>query len=64
MKRYHMSFAASLIHVPECPERTAQRELQSFDIEFQVWPSRAAMLQTITMQRRAAPRPNHWRPCK
>lgn len=63
MKRYTMSFADSIKHVPEYPERTAQRSF-SWDVMFQVWPSRAAMLKTIEMQGRRAPRSDDWREWK
>ena len=65
MKRYTMSFAAAIEHKPEHPERTARKSGtgMNFDVTFQVWPSRAAMLKSIDMQRRGEPRPDHWRPC-
>ena len=68
MKKYTLSFADSLTHVPEHPERTARRvstaQPMDFDVRYQVWPNRAAMLKTIEMQRRGEPRSDHWRPCK
>ena len=66
MKRYTMSFAAAFEHVPEYPERTAKRNGTglNFDVTFQVWPSRAAMLKTIEMQERGAPRSTNWKACK
>ncbi len=63
MKQYSMSFADSINHVPEHPERTAQRSF-SWDVTFQVWPSRAAMLKTIEMQGRRAGRSDDWREWK
>lgn len=66
MKRYTLSGAASFTHVPEHPERTARRNAHgflNFDVIYQVWPSRAAMLTTIRMQQRRAPSPQDWRPC-
>ena len=66
MKRYSMSFAASIEHKPEHPERTARRHGtgMNFDVTFQVWPNRAAMLKTIEMQQRGEPRNDHWKACK
>lgn len=67
MKRYRLSFAASLTHIPDHPERTARRtpfdprDPMSMDVEYQVWPNRAAMLKTIEIQGRSEPRPDHWR---
>lgn len=62
MKRYALSFAASLEHKPEHPERTARRPLQ-WDTEYQVWPSRAAMLKTIEMQRSGPDFAKAWKAC-
>ena len=67
MKRYTMSGAAADTHVPEHPERTAKRNhtgTLDFDVTFQVWPSRAAMLKSIEMQGRSEPRLDHWRACR
>ena len=69
MKRYRLSFAAACTHKPEHPERTARRNCGGdgsfdFDVEFQVWPSREAMLKTIDMQSRAVPNRKHWRAAK
>jgi hypothetical protein len=63
MKTYTLSVAASIDHKPEHPERTATKAL-AWDVRYQVWPSRAAMLKTVDMQSRSAPRSDHWRPCK
>ena len=63
MKRYKLSFADSIKHVPEHPERTAKRS-SDWDIVYQVWPNRAAMLKTIEMQERGAPRSTNWKACK
>jgi hypothetical protein len=63
VKTYTLSFAESIRHVPEHPDRTAVKSLQ-WDVRYQVWPSRAAMLKTIDMQSRGAPRADHWRACK
>lgn len=60
MKKYILSFADSLKHTPEYPERTAKRSL-SWDVEFQVWPNRAAMLKTIEMQSKRAPHRSDWK---
>jgi hypothetical protein len=49
MKTYRMSFADSLAHKPEHPERTAKRTC-AWDVEFKVWPNRASLLKTIEMQ--------------
>lgn len=61
MKKYVLSFAASIAHKPEHPERTARRQMQSFDVQYCVWPSRAAMLKTIEMQEKRAARYDDWR---
>jgi hypothetical protein len=63
LKSYTLSFAASVHHVPEHPERTAKQSLE-WDVRYQVWPSRAAMLKTIDMQGNRAPHRLDWRPCK
>lgn len=63
MRTYVLSFADSIKHVPEHPERTARKSLQ-WDVKYQVWTSRAAMLKTIEMQSRGAPRADHWRACQ
>lgn len=63
MKRYRLSFADSLKHVPEHPERTAAHPGHGLDMDvyYQVWPNRVAMLKTIDMQGRGPARSNHWR---
>lgn len=65
-KRYSLSFAASLEHIPEHPERTAKRSggTMDFDIHYQVWPNRAAMLKTIELQSRRESKPTNWRRCQ
>lgn len=63
MKTYTLSFAQSIAHKPEHPERTAMKSLE-WDVRYQVWPSRAAMLKTVEMQGKRAPRRDDWRPCK
>ena len=65
MKTYRMSFAASIDHKPEYPERTAKRSSagMDFDVTFQVWPNRAAMLKTCDIQARASNKATNWRPC-
>lgn len=65
MKRYTLSAADSFTHRPEYPERTAKRNnrgILNFDVTYQVWPNRAAMLQTVSMQERREPRPDDWEP--
>lgn len=49
MKRYSLSFADSITHVPEYPYRTAKRSF-GWDIVYQVWSNRASMLKSISMQ--------------
>lgn len=63
LKTYTLSFANSIKHVPEHPERTAMKSLD-WDIRYQVWPSRAAMLKTIDMQGKRAPHRSDWRAWK
>lgn len=62
MKRYTSSFAASRGLQHDHPERTAMRESGEWDVEFQVWPSREAMLTTIRMQAKRAPNRRDWKP--
>lgn len=68
MKRYTMSGAAAIEHTPDHPERTARRNASAgaldFDVTYQVWPSRAAMLTTIQMQDRAPYRSTNWKACR
>jgi hypothetical protein len=63
MKRYSLSFADSIKHIPEHPERTAKRSGSgmNFDVYYQVWPNRAAMLKTIDIQGKSPPKQTHWR---
>jgi hypothetical protein len=65
MKRYRLSFADSIKHQPEHPERTARKSGSNmdFDVTFQVWPNRESMARSIRMQQRGAHRSYHWRPC-
>lgn len=66
MKRYVLSWAASVSHVPEHPERTAKRTQSSgwdFDVTYQVWPNRKSLAKSIRMQEKGPPRGDHWRPC-
>ena len=63
LKTYVLSFADSIKHVPEHPERTAKKAL-AWDVRYQVWPSRAAMLKTVEMQGKRASRSDDWCPCK
>lgn len=63
MKTYSLSFAASLEHKPEHPERTARKSAEghlNFDVIFCVFPNRPAMLKTVEIQERAGTR-NRWR---
>jgi hypothetical protein len=52
MRKYRLSFAESQSHTPTHPERTASKHGagMDFDVYYQVWPSRAAMLKSIDMQ--------------
>ncbi len=66
MKKYTLSFADAMAHKPEHPERTARRNQRGsldFDITFQVWPSREAMLTTIRLQNRREPSQTDWKAC-
>ena len=67
MTRYILSGAESFTHTPEHPERTASRPVafsgMNFDIIFQVWPNRAAMLKTVWMQQCGENFAQAWRPC-
>lgn len=64
MKRYTMTFAAAMTHTPDHPERTARKNGKgmNFDVTFQVWPSRAAMLKTIELQEKRESRQDDWKP--
>lgn len=66
MKTYTLSFADSMAHVPQHPERTAKRNSAglNFDVTYQVWPNRASMLKTIELQQRGEPRSTNWKACK
>jgi hypothetical protein len=61
MRKYVMSFAASLEHKPEHPERTARRSRTDWDVEFQVWPNRASMAKTIRMQEKGCEVGHAWK---
>ena len=63
MKRYSLSAAAAIDHVPAHPYRTGYKMAtgMNFDVYFQEWPNRAALLKTIEIQGRSAPHPTHWR---
>lgn len=65
MKRYQMTFVASLAHTPEHPERTARKSGRgmNFDYTYQVWPNRASMARSIRMQGRRESRQDDWRAC-
>ena len=60
MKRYTMSFAASIEHKPDHPERTARKNT-GWDVTFQVWPNRASMVKTIRMQEKREYRQGDWK---
>jgi hypothetical protein len=65
MKRYHAPLGRCAEIKHEHPERTASRNAgPSWDaeIEFQVWPNRAAMARTVRMQERRASDWRDWRP--
>ena len=67
MQQYTLTGAAADGHAPEHPERTARRNAvggaMQFDVVFQVWSNRAAMLRSIELQMRAGT-PNRWREAK
>jgi hypothetical protein len=63
MKKYVLSFAGSINHKPDHPERTATKQMQSFDIQYQVWTNRPAMAKSIRMQSNRESRYDDWRPC-
>jgi hypothetical protein len=67
VKRYTLSAADAYTHAPAHPDRTAKRSAGTglnFDVVFQVWPSRAAMLKTIQMQSKRESHWADWRACK
>jgi len=66
MKRYRLSFADSIVHVPAHPERTASRPGRGMDMDvyYRVWPNRASMLCSIEMQERASNSQYNWRACR
>jgi len=66
VKRYVLSFADSITHKPAAPDRTAKRNCGgdgslNFDVEYQVWPSRGAMLKTIELQARGERSRFNWK---
>jgi hypothetical protein len=65
MKRYTMSFGASIEHKPEHPERTARKNGKglNLDVTFQVWPNRASMVKSIRMQERGELKQDNWKAC-
>lgn len=65
MKKYTMSHAAAIDHVPTHPDRTASKTGtgMNFDVTFQVWPNRAALAKSIRMQERREHRQGDWRAC-
>jgi len=64
-KRYRLSFADSLAHKPEHPDRTARRSGSGLDMDtyFQVWPNRQSLAKSIGMQQKGATRSDRWRAC-
>ena len=62
MRKYTLSFADSISHKPDHPERTARQSI-GWDVTYQIWPSRASMLATIHMQEKRAHRSSDWREC-
>jgi hypothetical protein len=64
MKTYTLSFAQSLEHKHEHPERTAYKNGSgmNFDKTFKVWTSRAAMVTTIRMQQKRSSYSTDWIP--
>ena len=66
MKHYRLSFADSIKHVPEHPERTASRPGRGMDMDvyYQVWPNRPAMLRSIDIQERASNSQYNWKACR
>jgi hypothetical protein len=65
MKRYSISFGASIDHKPTHPERTARRSGHgmNFDVFYQVWPNRQSMARSIRMQQKRESRCDDWRAC-
>jgi hypothetical protein len=59
-KQYRISFAASIEYIPAHPDRTAYRS-PSDDVEYREFPSRGAMLTTISMQSRRAAHRLDWK---
>jgi len=49
MKKYSLSFAESIHHIPKNPERTATRQIE-WDIEYIIWNNRETMTKTIRKQ--------------
>lgn len=64
MKTYQLSFARSLGYIHPKPECTAYKVLPGIggDKLYKVWSNRAAMLKTIEMQKKRAPKANDWIP--
>ena len=64
MKTYRLTYAASLAHAPEHPERTGYRAAgtgMEFDLIFRVWPNRASLLKTLELQSKRELRWDDWR---
>lgn len=63
MNTYRLPLGRTIGYAHPHPERTASRSLNLFsDIEFKVWPARAALARTIRMQQQRESRPSDWRP--
>jgi hypothetical protein len=64
VKRYTLSFAASINHPHEHPERTAYHPGGGldFDNHFQVWPNRASMARSVRMQQKRERHSDDWVP--
>ena len=63
MKKYVLTLADSIKHIPEYPERTAHKNIGGWDEHYQVWPNRISMAKSIRMQGRRAPHPHDWKAC-
>ena len=66
MKRYQLSFADSIKHVPTNPDRTARRNSGgglNFDVTYQVWTNRKAMAKSIRLQERRERHSTDWTAC-
>lgn len=57
---YTLSFADSVKHVPEHPERTANRSI-SWDVSYRVFKTRDAMLSLLQKQGKRASHYTDWK---